>query len=92
MTYDDEQKMYTEIIEKNNGQNIKRYSLISNWGFSFTIDGASYDARFVANCYGVALNCFQVYTSNGKKEIAQKIENELNNAGNLQPKTFWDCI
>ena len=87
-----EDELFENVIKKYYGENIRKYSLISNWGYTFSIDGITYDARFMANCYGVALNCFQVYAPNGNKKIAQSIENELNKVGNFKPKTFWNYI
>ena len=39
---------------------VEEYSLINNWGFSFNHNGVFYDLRYWANCYGVALNYFDL--------------------------------
>ena len=41
-----------EVLEKYGATNIKGYCLINNYGYTFELDGAEYDARFWANCYG----------------------------------------
>lgn len=57
--------------------NIKAYSLVNNYGYTFDYMGKHYDARFWANCYGVALNRWEIDGSNNN-EALKEIENLLN--------------
>ena len=75
------------VLEQNGATNIKEYVLISNYGYTFEIDGARYDARYWANCYGCALNVWQVHSLNKNsdgtyipvpEELKEKLERELN--------------
>lgn len=42
-----------EILEKHGCENIDTYTLISNYGATFTLNGIKYDLRHWVNCYGV---------------------------------------
>ena len=73
-----------KIIEAHGGENIKGYSLISNYGYTFILKGLKCDLRYWANCYGVALNYWRIHTTGEQKAndeqraIIKAIENEAN--------------
>lgn len=41
-------------------ENVKGYTLISNYGYAFTKNGKRYDLRYWANCYGIALDYWSI--------------------------------
>jgi len=56
---------------------VKSYTLVNNYGYTFKYDGVDYDARFWANCYGVAVNEWEIHSSQvNAKEIPAMIELE----------------
>lgn len=57
-----------EALERNGATNIEGYSLVNNYGFTFDLDGKKYDARFWANCYGTALNRWEVMSRNKRED------------------------
>ena len=74
-------------LKKYGATNIKRYSLINNYGYTFEINGARFDIRFWANCYGVARDVWEILPLSKKddgsyiymdKELRAKIEDEFN--------------
>lgn len=77
-------------LEKFGAKDIKGYCLISNYGYHFDLDGKRYDVRYWANCYGVALNRWEIMSA-GKNEdgtrykmdpeTKSKIEKVLNEIG-----------
>ncbi len=71
-----------EILKKYGATNIEGYTLINNYGYTFQLGGRRFDARFWANCYGVALDEWQIDSKWGLSEDALKliklIERELN--------------
>ena len=80
------------VLEKHGATNIEGYCLISNFGYTFELDGKRYDARYWANCYGCALNRWQIHSLNWREddprfvypvdpELARKIEDDLNACG-----------
>lgn len=84
--------MYKEreiaILQEYGATGIEPYTLISNYGYTFNLDGVECDIRYWANCYGCALNCWQLM-SKGKlsEELTQAIENRFNDGKPI--KTFW---
>lgn len=78
-----------KIIKKYGGDNIKGYSLINNYGYTFTLDGLRLDLRYWANCYGVALDYWRIHaiggqkTSDEQKKIIKAIEDEANAIGEV---------
>ncbi len=64
-----------EVLEKYGATNIKYYSLVNNYGFTFEIDNEKFDVRYWANCYGVAINKWSVETY----MVSKKLENETRN-------------
>lgn len=75
-----------EVLEKHGATDIEDYSLISNYGYTFFINGVKYDARFWANCYGAALNIWQIHNCDPENrridvKTLRKIEEELNEIG-----------
>ena len=76
-----------EILEENGATDINGYSLINNYGYTFMLDGKKCDARYWANCYGCALDRWDVTSitqgDDGKyiplgKEVKDKLEHEMN--------------
>lgn len=76
-----------KILERYGATEIESYSLISNYGYRFKIDGIKYDIRFWANCYGASLNRWEISPSTQgedgtyiqmPKDLAKKIEAEFN--------------
>ena len=57
-----------EVLAANGATNIEEYSLVNNYGFTFDLDGKKYDARFWANCYGTALNRWEVMSRNKRED------------------------
>ena len=49
-----------EVLAANGATEIELYSLVNNHGYTFALGGKHYDARFWANCYGTALNRWEV--------------------------------
>ena len=84
--------MYKEreiaILQEYGATDIEPYTLISNYGYTFSLDGIECDIRYWANCYGCALNSWQLM-SGGKlsEELAKDIESRFNNG--KPTKTFW---
>ena len=78
-----------KIIKKHGGDNIKGYSLINNYGYTFTLGGVRLDLRYWANCYGVALNYWRIHAINGQKTSDEQratikaIEDEANAIGEV---------
>lgn len=79
-----------KVLEKNGATNIEGYTLISNFGYTFKLNGMKCDARYWANCYGCALDVWKVHSlqrgEDGKyvpldKGIADGLEHELNEIG-----------
>ena len=77
-------------LEKFGAKDIKGYSLISNYGYLFTLDGKRYDARYWANCYGAALDRWIIGSARAGEdgeyyqmdpETKDKIEKALNEIG-----------
>ena len=71
-----------KIIEQFGGTDVKGYELANNWGLRFKIGKIGYDARYWANCYGVALNRWEVEQlgdhSRDNKMLIEAIETALN--------------
>lgn len=75
-----------ERLQKYGAEEIKGYTLINNYGYTFKIDGIKYDIRFWANCYGAEINRWQIHPcTEGEggmimmpKELREKIEAEFN--------------
>ena len=84
--------MYKEreiaILQEYGATDIEPYTLISNYGYTFNLDGFECDIRYWANCYGCALNSWQLMSS-GKlsEELTKDIESRFNNG--KPTKTFW---
>ena len=79
------------FLQEYGATDIEPYNLISNYGYTFNLDGVKCDIRYWANCYGCALNSWQLM-SGGKlsKELTQAIESHFNNG---EPtKTFFTEI
>lgn len=79
------------ILKEYGATDIEPYTLISNYGYTFKLDSIECDIRYWANCYGCALNSWQLM-SGGKlsKELTQAIESRFNNG---EPtKSFWTEI
>lgn len=68
---------HIRILAESGAENIEGYSLINNYGYTFTIKGKKCDARYWANCYGAALNVWQVDGDIAKTK-RRLIENKLN--------------
>ena len=76
-----------KTLKKYGAKDIKGYCLVSNYGYTFTIDDAKYDIRFWANCYGSSPNkwCIHPCTKddsgnyiNLDRKLITKIENAFN--------------
>lgn len=69
-----------QILEKHGAVNIEGYSLISNYGYTFTLNNKSCDARFWVNCYGASP---MAWTVSGEidAEAKSNIVRELNEIG-----------
>ena len=80
MSNRENEKHVLNVLKSNGAENIKGYTLVNNWGFTFEVSGVKYDARFWANCYGVAWNAWDCGAVNGKAdtELTKKICRELN--------------
>lgn len=79
-----------KVLEKNGATDIEGYTLISNFGYTFNLNGMKCDARYWANCYGCALDKWDVTSleqdADGKyirldEDITDKLEHELNEIG-----------
>lgn len=86
-TQEENSMTYEEILKKYGASDIERYSLISNYGYTFYIGENKYDIRFWANCYGAEINKWQIMPctkgDDGKyipmdRELSKKIEEEFN--------------
>lgn len=49
-----------EVLERFGAKDIEGYTLINNYGYTFTIDRIPFDVRFWANCYGCYIGKWQV--------------------------------
>ena len=76
-----------EILEAYGATDIEGYTLISNYGYTFKLNGIKCDARYWANCYGCALDKWDVTSitrgDDGKyiqldKDLCEKLEHEMN--------------
>lgn len=87
----DDMNKAKQILEKHGATNLDGYVLVNNYGWTFDMNGRRYDARYWANCYGVALDRWGISVGktyrdeNGQpcvypmdSDLKQKIENELN--------------
>ena len=83
---------HEEVLRKHGAMNIEGYCLVSNYGYTFEIDSKRYDARYWANCYGVALNRWMVdcLTKDAEnpglylpmdEHLKRRIEDDLNALG-----------
>lgn len=79
-----------EVLESFGATNIEGYCLISNFGYTFELDGKRYDARFWANSYGCAINLWDVMSLNEREdgfyepvdpELHEKLNEALNACG-----------
>lgn len=85
-----------KILESYGAEAIKPYTLISNYGYQFFLYGNKYDIRYWANCYGCAINRWEIHAierkDHGESEAAaaidtalykllKEIEKEFNEAG-----------
>ena len=73
-----------EILKKHGAEEIKYYSLISNYGYTFSIRGNKFDIRFWANCYGAEINRWSIHSCGDvqmPKELREQIEAEFNEQG-----------
>lgn len=80
MSNRENEKHVLNVLKSNGAENIEGYVLVNNWGYTFEVSGVKYDARFWANCYGAAVNAWEVFACGGKTdvELKKKIEKELN--------------
>ena len=51
-----------EKLKKYGATEIEGYCLISNYGYTFKINGIKYDIRFWANCYGAYLGKWEIHS------------------------------
>lgn len=61
------------LLERFGATDIKFYSLINNYGYTFRLDGVKHDIRFWANSYG----CHIGKWSGGGKEIDEAFNKEI---------------
>lgn len=69
-----------EVLAANGATDIELYSLVNNHGYTFALGGKHYDARFWANCYGTALNRWEVSCMDKREDdprYVQPVEPEL---------------
>ena len=72
------------LLEKYGATNIKGYTLVNNYGYTFELNGKRWDARYWANCYGCALDEWRIDRCRDNDEpypfsgVIKEIENELN--------------
>lgn len=71
-----------KLISKYGGENIESYFLVNNYGITFDYKGIKYDARYWANCYGVALKKWIISPSTENANICA-LEKELNVMGGI---------
>ena len=78
-----------DVLSANGATDIEYYSLVNNFGYTFTLGGKHYDARFWANCYGTALDRWEVacmdkredepqFTQTVDPELKARLESALN--------------
>ena len=78
-----------DVLSSNGATDIQDYSLVNNFGYTFALGGKHYDARFWANCYGTALNRWEVscmdkreddprYVQPVDPELKERLEKALN--------------
>ena len=53
-------------------EDVKGYTLISNYGYRFTKNGKRYDLRYWDNCYGMSLCYWSIIDLNVKFENLDK--------------------
>lgn len=72
-----------EIIEKHGGKIVESYMLVNNWGHIVEYNGATYDVRRWANCYGADCGWGVSWLSNkgGDRddEWLNELDKDLNN-------------
>lgn len=80
------------ILEKHGAKNIEGYTLVSNHGYTFELNGKKYDARYWANSYGCAINAWEVSSMERRKDdprfnepvdptLKKELESALNKGG-----------
>lgn len=62
-----------EILERFGATNIKEYTLISNYGYTFELNGKEMDIRFWANSYGCYLGIWSGATDEINKAFNEEI-------------------
>ena len=68
-----------KALKDEGAENIEGYMLINNYGYTFDLKGNRYDARFWANCYGAALDYWEVMDmKNGYTNDAMMLTSLLN--------------
>ena len=67
-----------ELIKSYGATNIEGYCLVNNYGYTFDLDGGHYDARYWANCYGCALDEWQIHGRGNRTEKIIELEKALN--------------
>lgn len=79
-----------DVLKRNGAKNIEGYVLVSNFGYTFELDGKRYDARYWANSYGCAMNRWMVHSLSRNEDgtyfqmeegTKKKLEAELNACG-----------
>ena len=48
-----------KVLQTIKATNIEPYTLVSNYGLTFSIGDHNYDVRYWANCYGVERNIWE---------------------------------
>ena len=61
-------ELYEKALIEEGAEEIKYYSLINNFGFTYNYNGVKYDSRFVANCYGAVCNWWETSAIEREKE------------------------
>lgn len=89
MKYYERKNAQIAVLEEHGAHNVEPYMLVNNYGFTFKIGAAPYDARYWANCYGMALNRWEVTRLEGnprgehdaEKRRIEEMERQLNEIG-----------
>lgn len=61
------------LLRRFGATEIKQYYLVSNYGYTFNLNGQKYDVRFWANCYGAYVGRW----SGATKEIDDAFNEEI---------------
>lgn len=62
-----------EVLERFGATNIEPYVLVSNYGYTYTLNGKNCDTRFWENCYGAYCGWWE----GSNKEVDEAMNKEV---------------